>query len=141
MRLPHATAHDLARLDVADGRLELPTRGPPLGLALLRAGSGAGNEGSRALEVRWHGQRLLLTGDAEERGLLELPLDPGPLRLLVAPHHGSDVPGLGPFLARHPPAEVWVSSGERPAIAEELERRGLAWRWTGRDGPLALELP
>lgn len=134
VRLAHAW-------DVTDGALDFGPRTRELGLRLLRVGSEPGNEGSRALEVRWRGERLLLTGDAEERGLVELPLEPGPLRLLLAPHHGSDVPGLGPFLARHPPAEVWISSAERPAIAAELERRSLAWRWTGRDGPLALELP
>lgn len=134
-------AHAPPTFDLGQGRLELETPAPELELALLRPVAGPGNEGSRALEVRWRGERLLLTGDAEELGLSGLAAGAGRLRLLLAPHHGSDGPALGPFLARERPAEVWISAAAPPPIARELERRRLAWRWTGRDGPLALELP
>jgi len=134
------SAHATPLLDLAPGRLEIESTAPELGLTLHRPVALPGNEGSRALEVRWRGSRLLLTGDAEERGLAELDLGEGPLRLLLAPHHGSDGPALGPFLTRHPPEELWISSAGPPAAARELERRRLRWRWTGRDGPLALEL-
>ena len=133
--------HGLERLDLGPGRLACGRPCPELELALLRGSGNEGNEGSRALEVAWRGQRLVLLGDAEEEGLAGLPLAPGPLRLLLAPHHGSDGPALWDLLERAPPAEVWVSSAARPAIAAELERRALPWRWTGRDGPLALHLP
>jgi len=136
VRAAHAPPH----LDLVQGRLELGSPTPALALALLRPVAGPGNEGSRALELRWRGARLLLTGDAEEQGLAGLAQEAGPLRLLLAPHHGSDGPALGPFLARERPAEIWISAAGVPAIARELERRRLAWRWTGRDGPLALEL-
>jgi len=46
-----------------------------------------------------------------------------------------------PLLERTPPREVWVSASEPPAIGPELERRGIPWRWTGAEGPLALRLP
>jgi len=138
---PVRLAHGATRLDLTAGRLRLPSAAPELGLTLIRGRLGAGNEGSRALLVAWRGERLLLLGDAEEEGLEGLELPPGPLRLLLAPHHGSDAPGLGPLLERTPPREVWVSASEPPAIAPELERRGIPWRWTGAEGPLALRLP
>jgi competence protein ComEC len=128
-------------LDLIEGALALRTASPELELQFLRASNTPGNEGSRALLVRWREERLLLLGDAEAEGLSGLALDPTPLRLLVAPHHGSDAPALGRILDRFPPTEVWISAGEPPAIANELERRKLIWRWTGRDGPLALSLP
>jgi competence protein ComEC len=129
------------RLDLLQGRLECPAPCPELALALLRGAPRAGNEGSRALELTWRGERLLLLGDAEGAGLEGLPIAPGPLRLLLAPHHGSDAAGLSRLLARHPPAEVWISAAAEPAIARELSRRGIPWRWTARDGPLASRLP
>ncbi len=133
--------HGAARADLGTGRLRWQAGGPELSVALLRGAPGPGNEGSRALELAWRGERVLLLGDPEERGLAGLPLAPGPLRLLLAPHHGAAAPALGPLLERCPPREVWISAAGRPAIAAELDRRGLTWRWTGRDGPLALRLP
>jgi ComEC/Rec2-related protein len=137
VRLPH----DALRIDLALGRLALEAACPALSLALLRGSARDGNEGSRALEIAWRGERALLLGDAEEEGLEGLPIEPGSLRLLLAPHHGSDASRLGSLLERCPPAEVWISASEDPPIAGELERRGIEWRWTGRDGPLALRLP
>jgi beta-lactamase superfamily II metal-dependent hydrolase len=85
---------------------------------------------------------VLLSGDAEGRGLgALLGLVRAPLRLLLAPHHGSETPLLGALLAAARPAEVWISTGQAPPILPELERRALAARWTGRDGPVALFLP
>jgi competence protein ComEC len=132
--------HGLGPLDPSRGRLAWTMPCPELSLAVLRGADDPGNEGSRALEVHWRGERLLLLGDAEEAGLWGLPLPPGPLRLLLAPHHGSDAAALAPLLERAPPEEVWISASLDPPIAAELDRRGLRWRWTGRDGPLALRL-
>jgi competence protein ComEC len=126
--------------DLAGGRAEWEPACPDLGVSLLRGSGQTGNEGSRALLVTWRGSRLLLLGDAEGAGLDGLSIEPGPLRLLLAPHHGADAPGLGALLSRHPPGEVWVSSSSRPAISPELERRGIPWRWTGGEGPLSLRL-
>jgi competence protein ComEC len=137
VRLPHG----VPEIDLARGRLACGTPSPELSLALLRGSAAPGNEGSRALEIAWRGERLLLLGDAEEDGLEGLPLEPGRTRLLLAPHHGSDAPALGSLLGRLSPAEVWISSSGDPPICGELERHGIEWRWTGRDGPLALRLP
>jgi beta-lactamase superfamily II metal-dependent hydrolase len=137
VRLPHA----VRRADIGRGRLALSTACPELSMVLLRGSDEPGNEGSRALELGWRGARLLLLGDAEEDGLTGLALAPGPLRLLLAPHHGAEAPGLAALFARNPPAEVWISAGRRAPLAAELERRRLRWRWTARDGFLALGLP
>jgi len=137
VRLPH----DAPRLDLAQGRLTLGSPCTALSLALLRGSARDGNEGSRALEIVWRSERVVLLGDAEAEGLEGLALEAGPLRLLLAPHHGSDAPALGSLLDRCPPAQVWISSSEDPSISGELERRGIEWRWTGREGPLALRLP
>ena len=134
-------AHGGEHWELAHGRLDGQGEGGGPALRLLRSADGKGNESSVALELRWRGQRVLLLGDAEQEGLDGLELASGPVRLLLAPHHGSEARGLGALLERCPPDEVWVSTAERPAIADELERRGIPWRWTGRDGPLALGLP
>jgi competence protein ComEC len=131
-----------ARIDLEEGGLWLALPGP-LGLRLLRGEQDAGNEGSRTLVVRWRDEVLVLTGDAEEEGLARL-LDQeritGPVRLLLAPHHGADGPSTGRLLDTLRPEEVWVSASRPPGVARELERRDLIWAWT-RDGPLELALP
>ncbi len=137
VRLPH----DALEIDLAQGRLHVGAPCPELSLALLRGSEARGNEGSRALEVTWRSERLVLLGDAEEAGLEDLPLASGPLRLILAPHHGSDAPAFGALLERCPPAEVWISASGEPPIARELARRGIEWCWSGRDGPVALCLP
>ena len=115
-----------------------------LSLAWVRGSPSTGNEGSGSLEIGWRGARLLLTGDAEGEGLgraLDEGWMRGPVRLLSFPHHGSDTPLAGELLRRLRPAEVWISAAAEPAIGPELDRRRLPWRWTGRDGSLALFLP
>lgn len=53
-------------------------------------GSLEDNESSMVLDVEHRGRRLLLTGDLEKRGLDRLLANrPGPVDVLVAPHHGS----------------------------------------------------
>jgi competence protein ComEC len=133
--------HGAPALDLGRGRLACDSPCRALSFSLLRGSSAPGNEGSRALEIVWREERLVLLGDAEEDGLEGLPLEGGRVRLLLAPHHGADAPALGPLLDRLAPAEVWISSSGDPPIATELDRRGIEWRWTGRDGPVALRLP
>lgn len=142
---PERLAHDVLFLDALQGQNPLSPSPPgvPLELVWRRGSELPGNEGSRALEVRWRGERLLLCGDAEEEGLagiLAQEVEERPLRLLLYPHHGSDSSLAGRLLGRRP-GEIWVSNGSMPAVGAEIERRGLRWRWTGRDGPLALFLP
>lgn len=135
------------RLDLERGAVELRTRpraGDGLELRLLRGGPHASNEGSRSLALEHRGRRFLLCGDAEEQGLLESLRRAelrGPFELLLQPHHGSDTDWLGPFLDQTRPREVWISASRVPALVRELERRGIRWRATASEGPLAHAAP
>lgn len=136
-RLPH----DIPRLDLEHGRLELllETSDAPRSLTLLRGQPGTGNEGSRSLEVLWGDQRWLLCGDAEGPGLarqLRAGLIRGPYDVLLFPHHGSDTPWLIDLLAAAQPREVWFSTSGRPAVADELDRQKIPWRSTSLEGPM-----
>jgi competence protein ComEC len=135
-------ARDCDRLDLESGRLSRSSdcgdRGG-LELVLLRGLPEEGNEGSRSLEVRVGGRRLLLCGDAEGDGLarqLRAGDLRGPYDLVLFPHHGSETPWLGPFLEAARPEQVWFSCAGRPAVADELDRRGIPWRSTAREGTL-----
>ncbi len=139
------------RLDLERGRLRLPlvharasASGPALELELWRALPALGNEGSRALHLRWGRERVLLSGDACAEGLAALLeerwLEP-PLRLLSWPHHGAETAHASRLIAAARPREVWMASGREPAMARELARRGMVHSWSGRDGPLVLRLP
>lgn len=125
-------------IDLQRGRVRLPTRGA-LELFLLRGTDAPGNEGSRCLEIRWGTWRALLTGDAEQEGLAGL-LEPGilagPYDLVLLPHHGSEFPHLDEFLRRCSPREIWISCGAPAALGPELDRRGLNWTSTRREGAL-----
>lgn len=139
-RFPHA----LRRFDLpGPGALELPAR-PGSRAWLLRGSCESGNEGSRTLVLEEQGELLWFAGDAEEQGLagtLEAwQRAARPVRMLLLPHHGSDLPRLSALLERLRPREVWISSSEWPPASAELERRGLDWRWTGAEGPLCLDL-
>lgn len=132
---------DPPRHDLVAGRSGLPLPRSALPLALLRAGSGDRNEGSRALLVELPAGALLLFGDAVGAGLQAL-LDSGLLpehtALALAPHHGSDGPGIWPWLERSPPDRIWISGPAGAPLEAELERRGLPFSSTGRQGPLRL---
>ena len=133
---------DCPVLDLPRGRLELARR-DGLRLELGRGRDAPGNEGSRSLAVECGDARLVLCGDAEAEGLYDLLAEgflQGPLELLLFPHHGSDTRALAPLLASAQPKRVWVSASSEPQLAREFRRRGLAWSWTGRDGPLSLQL-
>ncbi len=66
------------------------------------------NELCLVLLARWHGFRMLLTGDAEA----ELaPVDPGDVDVLKVAHHGSDDSGLEALLARTTPELGVISVG------------------------------
>jgi competence protein ComEC len=145
-RLSPSTVH----LDLRSGRLALAS-GRGLTLELLRGRDAPGNEGSRSLLVTCGTEQLLLCGDAEAEGLGDLlglfersSAYSSELRLLLFPHHGSQTSLMGPLLASTRPQEIWISAAgdnlQRPGVAAELDRRGLTWRWTTRDGPLNLLL-
>ena len=135
-------AHAAQPLDLPEGCLARRF-GPDLEVLLLRGSPADDNEGSRALALGWQGRWVVLCGDAEGdglAGLLALWRPPGPLELLLLPHHGSHGPWLGALLDAWRPREVWVSAAAAPPVAAELERRGLRWRCTAAGGDLRLEL-
>jgi competence protein ComEC len=138
VRAPHASES----YDLAEGALEIGA-GSFLRIQVLRGWEGPGNEGSRAVLLDAGGERALLLGDAEGPGLAALLASgriQGPMRMVLAPHHGSFSPLFHDLLETTRPEEVWVSAAGEPPIGAELSRRGIRWRWTGRDGPLSLEL-
>ena len=121
---------------------------PALRVGAISSGMPDPNEGSAIFDLRWHLQagraaRVILCGDAEGPGLRaildgggERPwLEPGPVDVLLLPHHGSRTRHLSRLLDRTQPA-LAVVSGDVPAYADELERRGIPLHVTGRDGPL-----
>lgn len=137
-RPPHAPP----RVDVAGaGVIEL-VRSAHGAMHLERGAAGDDNEGSRTLRVRYLGRTIVLCGDAEDAGLRgwlrEAPS--GPVDLLLWPHHGSDGPATGVLADALRPRKVWLSADVVPAITSELDRRGIAWEATARDGPLRFEV-
>lgn len=121
---------------------------PPLRVAAIASGMEDPNEGSAVFDLRWQApdggeSRAVLCGDAEGPGLRAILdgggedpwLEPGPVDLLLLPHHGSRTRHLSRLLDRLDPALAVVSGGV-PAYAAELARRGVPLHATGRDGPL-----
>lgn len=145
--LPEHEQHLLRRtrrVDFPSGRRRLELGPGPLGLHLVRGADLEGNEGSRTLVIEIAGESIILAGDAVAEGL-DAELNRGWLptrpRLLVAPHHGSFGAAVARELDALEPREIWVSVSGSPPMAGEYARRGLPVRITGRDGPLALDLP
>jgi len=61
--------------------------------------------------ITWRDQRILLPGDIEAEVEQQLDLKGHPLRLLVAPHHGSKTSSSPRFVAATQPEHVVFSSG------------------------------
>lgn len=137
-RLARVARHDLPAEVAARSVFE---RGS-LRLTLVRGAPSEDNEGSRSLLVEWRGRRVLLCGDAVGSGLAASlaagHLD-GPFDLVLLPHHGGHGEAVGRLLERAAAERLWISCSGRPPIADELDRRGLAWESTA-DGALRLEL-
>ena len=137
--LAERLAHTCERLDLSQGRMQLPDAALDLSLALLRGLPLEGNEGSRSLWLTWRSRTILLCGDAVDDGWAPL-LREGLLAsrggTLVAPHHGSDGRRLGALLDSFAPGLVWISGSGQPPLAAELERRGVPWASTSLSGPL-----
>lgn len=129
---------DCPRVDVAEGAL-VTTWSRGARVIVWRGSESDGNEGSRTVALEMDGARVLLCGDAEEeglRGLLSSGALDGPWDVVLLPHHGSDGAHVGPFLDATRPREAWISGGGPTRVVDELDRRGIAWRATWRDGPL-----
>lgn len=107
--------------------------------------AGVSNAGGPVLEIRHGGgaappERVVLLGDQFGYALRELRarLEPGPIALLVLPHHGLTTDGLGELLDHLQPRAAWASCGREdlplPAVAL-CARRGIPLRTTA-DGAL-----
>ena len=128
--------------EIASGSLRLDVLWPPRALVDGPRPSEP-NTLSLALLVRWHGFRMLLTGDAEAEAV---PLDPGPIDVLKIAHHGSADSGLGRLLDRSAPALAVVSVGAgnpyghpAPSTLAELADHDVPTLRTDLDGELTLE--
>lgn len=107
---------------------------------------GVSNAGGPVLELRFAlsaggTARAVVLGDQFGGALraLRRRLEPGPIAVLVLPHHGLTTDGLGELLDHLRPREAWVSCGDEdlPLPAAALcARRGIPLRRTGAD-PLA----
>ncbi len=144
-RKPHTLGHvDAGQVgSVLD--FELPAAGS---WSLVRGGRDESNEGSRTLVARLGSEagsaRLAFHGDAVEDGLwrqLGTEALRGPFQVLLWPHHGEASAWSAELLAAGQPEEVWISGSGRPEVVRELDRMGVPWRWTGRDGPLRRVFP
>ncbi|MDA1260301.1 MAG: ComEC/Rec2 family competence protein, partial [Planctomycetota bacterium] len=78
--------------------------------------AGVSNAEGPVLELRCHAghgapERVVVLGDQFGYALRELRgrLDPGPIALLVLPHHGRTTDGLGELLDHLQPREAWAS--------------------------------
>jgi competence protein ComEC len=95
------------------------------------------NGRGQILELRGPPGRVVLMGDQDGWSLRDLlgRLEPGPVELLVLPHHGLSTDGLPELLDHLQPAEVWAScgTGDLPLPAAPIvARRGIPLRTTLR---------
>jgi competence protein ComEC len=130
---------------LALGDLRVEALWPP------RVGGPAGrNDASLVVRVEAGGRRLLFPGDLERAGELGLVASQrGELRaaVLKLAHHGSRTSSTEAFLAAASPALAVASAPRHGRFgmphAEALARVAaarVAWRWTGRDGAVVVEL-
>ena len=103
---------------------------------------GAANAEGHALELRRGERRVVLLGDPWGHALLDLcrRLPPGPVDLLLLPHHGRTTEGVAELLEHLQPRECWIPCAENaePAVLSLLRDSGIRVR---RTGPEALFLP
>lgn len=137
--------HGLRRLAAGPGQtLDLPELRPLAArLVGVRPALDADRNGSgMVLELRGPRFRAVLLGDQYGHALRQLTavLEPGPLDVLLLPHHGLTTDGLPELLDHLRPRMVWAACGRNdwplPAAAVAA-RRGIALRTT-LEGPLAL---
>jgi competence protein ComEC len=105
----------------------------------------SGNDASCVLQVSTGRYRLLLPGDIErkaERHLLEAGM-PGPVDVVIAPHHGSTTSSTAAFVRALRPSLVLVSAGYRnrwslpdETVVERWERAGATVVSTAASGAI-----
>ena len=106
------------------------------------------NDDSIVIEARVGGVAILLPGDisqAVERGVVAR-VDPAPLAIIKAPHHGSAGSSSAPFVDALHPAAVIFSAGRRnafghpaPAIVDRYRRAGAHVFSTAEDGAIVID--
>jgi competence protein ComEC len=107
------------------------------------------NNNSCVLQIRTHGQSILLTGDIEqeaENGLSEQFRGQLHHHILLAPHHGSKTSSTETFLAQVQPELTIVSSGylnrfhfPHPSVVARYQHVGSRYLNTATSGAIALE--
>ncbi len=125
LRVPAGSARRLPGLEPFQARL----------FGCRAAGIGQSNAGGRVLEIRSPGFRAVVIGDQFGYSLRELlgRLEPGPIDVLLLPHHGLTTDGLPELLDHLQPREAWAScgAGDPPLpAAPVLKRRGIRLRTT-----------
>lgn len=72
------------------------------------------NNGGHVLSLHYRGRRIVVLGDQEGHSLRTLcrRLAPGPIDVLILPHHGLSTDGLFELLQHLKPREAWASCGE-----------------------------
>jgi len=75
---------------------------------------GVSNDGGAVLSLYCRGARVVVLGDQQGASLRDLcsRLAPGPIALLVLPHHGLSTDGLAELLQHLQPQLAWVSCGQ-----------------------------
>ena len=105
---------------------------------------GSDNDLSMALLLEWEGRRILLSGDLEEAGIARLlESDPPRADVVVLPHHGEGLAGLGQLLSRTRPRWAIASApagGGDPSARDVCRRAGAALLETGEDGAVRVWL-
>ena len=104
------------------------------------------NGRGQILELTGPPGRVVLIGDQEGWALRQLlaMLEPGPVDLLLLPHHGLSTDGLAELLDHLQPRQVWISCGrdDLPLPCLPLvQRRGIPWRTTLRGALCFPEAP
>jgi beta-lactamase superfamily II metal-dependent hydrolase len=92
--------------------------------------------------VRAGSDEAILYGDAEDDGLRAWMRAFGGTRarLVLWPHHGSDMDSIDPLLRATNPSEIWISASGDPPVHAELSRRAIVTKCTAHEGPLHIEL-
>lgn len=82
-------------------------------LGVAASVQGVRNDGGHVLSLHAHGRRAVVLGDQEGHSLRELTkrIAPGPIDVLVIPHHGLSTNGLAELLQHLKPQEAWASCG------------------------------
>ncbi len=110
---------------------------------ILRGLDQNGNEGSRNLWLECDGRAILLCGDAEERGLVNILPHlnlTNPLAALLIPHHGSKQKNINCLISHTLPEEAWFSASGHSPLAQNWPYTNTTTRWTARDGGWSIEI-